>query len=291
MPPKIRKYDSGHEKRMKKKRAEALVESQRGSLNKFIIKEKKDSIEKNDVDIDAQIGIDILDNDNANEVPVENDNFDEMPVENDNLDEVPVENDNFDDVSENVHLSETYHFPDIYDPRTWDGLDSRMIDLLVKNGPKRDHSLIKGPKDNFSRRFTANLYNRVLSNGEKCDREWLVYSKELDRIFCFCCKIFKKGIGRGQLTNEGFSDWGHVGLRLKEHETSIDHVKNMTTWYELRLRFQKNETLDKTTQALIEKEKDHWKKVLHRVISIIKYLAKHNLAFRGSNGRLYQKSK
>lgn len=35
MPPKIRKYDSGHEKRMKKKRAEALVESQRRSLNKL----------------------------------------------------------------------------------------------------------------------------------------------------------------------------------------------------------------------------------------------------------------
>ena len=46
MPPKIRKYDSGHEKRMKKKRAEALVESQRGSLNKFIIKEKKTQLKK-----------------------------------------------------------------------------------------------------------------------------------------------------------------------------------------------------------------------------------------------------
>ncbi|WOG95352.1 hypothetical protein DCAR_0414667 [Daucus carota subsp. sativus] len=154
-----------------------------------------------------------------------------------------------------------------------------MIDLLVKNGPKRGHSLIKGPKDNFSRLFTTNLYTRVLSNIEKCDRDWFVYSKELDRIFYFCCKIFKKGIGRGQLTNEGFSNWGHVGLRLKEHETSIDHVKNMITCYELRLRFQKNETLDKTTQTLIEKEKYHRKKVLHRVISIIKYLAKHNLAF------------
>ena len=31
----------------------------------------------------------------------------------------------------------------------------------------------------------------------------------------------------GQLINEGFSDWGHVGIRLKEHETSMDHVKHM----------------------------------------------------------------
>lgn len=239
-----------------KKRAEALVESQRGSLNKLIIKEKKDLIENHDVDIDAQIGIEILDNEDPNDVFVENDNAYEVPAKNDNCDDVHIDNDD-DTLFENINLSETYHFPNIYDPRTWDGLNSKMIDLLVKNGPKRDHSLTKVPKDNFSRRFTANLYTRVLLNEEKCDRDWLVYWKELDRIFCFCCKIYKKGNGRGQLTNEDFSDWGHVGLRLKEHETSIDHVKNMTSWYELRLRFQKNQILDKTTQTLIEKEKDH----------------------------------
>ncbi|XP_021761137.1 zinc finger MYM-type protein 1-like [Chenopodium quinoa] len=223
--------------------------------------------------------------------------FDDVPSVNCNVDDVPIENDNnaenIDDMpsdNDNVDHRETSYVPNIYDPRVWDGLDSKMIDLLVKNGPKRDNSIVKGPKDKSSRRFTANLYTRFLSNGEKCDRDWLVYSKELDRVYCFCCKIFKKGMERGQLTNEGFLDWGHVGFRLKEHETSINPVKNMTTWYELRLRFQKNQTIDKTTQMLIEKEKDHWKKVMQRIISIVKFLAKHNLAFRGSNGKLYQKS-
>ena len=87
----------------------------------------------------------------------------------------------------------------------------------------------------------------------------LFIQKNLIEYFCFCCKIFKKGIGRGQLANDGFSDWAHIGERLKEHETGIEHVKNMSTWYELRLRLQKNETIDKTAQRLIEKEKDHWK--------------------------------
>ncbi|KAK2423848.1 zinc finger MYM-type protein [Trifolium repens] len=167
---------------------------------------------------------------------------------------------------------------------------SLMIDLLATKGPKRDLSIVKGPKDKTSRRFTANLYTRVLSNGEKCDRDWLVYSKELDRVFCFCCKIFRRGIGRGQLANEGFSDWGHVGERLKEHELGMEHINNMTTWYELRKRIQTFQTIDKTTQRLIEKEKEHWKGVLKRILSIVKFLAKHNLAFRGSNERLYQNS-
>ena len=80
---------------------------------------------------------------------------------------------------------------------------------------------------------------------------------ELDRVFCFCCKVFKTGIVRGQLTNEGFSDWVHIHERLKDHDISMEHVKNMTSWYELRLRLQKNQTIDKATQRLIEKEKDH----------------------------------
>jgi len=129
-----------------------------------------------------------------------------------------------------------------------------MIDLLVVEGPKRDFSVVNGPKDKFSRRFTSNLYTRVLANGEKCDRDWLVYSKELDKVFCFCCKVFKRGISKGRLTNEGFSDWSHVGGRLREHETCMEHIKNMVTWFQLRQRLQKNQTIDKTFQRIIEKE-------------------------------------
>ncbi|XP_050916612.1 uncharacterized protein LOC127131737 [Lathyrus oleraceus] len=63
-----------------------------------------------------------------------------------------------------------------------------MVDLLVAKGPKRDNSIVKGPRDKLNRRFTANLYTRALANGEM-----------------------------GQLANEGYSDWVHVGARIKEH--------------------------------------------------------------------------
>lgn len=64
----------------------------------------------------------------------------------------------------------------------------------------------------------------------------------------------------------------------------------MTTWYNLHLRFQKNETINKVARKQLEKEKDNWKKVLLRIISSVKFLAKHNLAFRGTNERIYQSS-
>ncbi|XP_050915557.1 uncharacterized protein LOC127130628 [Lathyrus oleraceus] len=222
-------------------------------------------------------------------VPIENDNLNSVPIENDNLDSAPIvdEVNNDDDADDDDDDNVDY---DIFDPRNWDRLQPKLIDLLVVKGSKRDNSIVKGPRDSLNRRFTANLYTRALTNGEVCDRDWLVYSKELDRVFCFCCKVFKNEIVRGQLANEGYSDWVYVGERIKEHELGMKHVKNMTTWYEYRKRLQKFQTIDKTTQRLIEKEKDHWKNVLKRVISIVKFLAKHNLAFRGSKGKLYEDS-
>ena len=160
----------------------------------------------------------------------------------------------------------------------------------MQKGPKRDSSIQHGKKDKLSRRFSAVSYTRVLSNGEKCDREWLVYSKDLDKVFCFCCKLLRKGLVRGQLANEGFSDWAHLGHRLKEHETSREHVTNMTTCYDLRLMLEKNQTIDKVAQRELEKEKEHWRKVLLRILLIVKFLAEHNIAFRGSNSKLYQES-
>jgi hypothetical protein len=64
----------------------------------------------------------------------------------------------------------------------------------------------------------------------------------------------------------------------------------MATWYDLRLRFDKNQTIDKVAQRELEKEKEHWRKVLFKIIMIVKFLAKHNLAFRGTNCKLYQDS-
>ena len=73
-----------------------------------------------------------------------------------------------------------------------------------------------GPHDALGRHFFTTLYIRTLSNMEKCDREWLVYSKELDKIFCFCCKVFKTGAMRGALPNEGYVDWHHVTTSLQK---------------------------------------------------------------------------
>ena len=90
------------------------------------------------------------------------------------------------------------------------------------------------------------------------------------------------------MANEGFRDWKHLNDRLRSHETSNDHIINMTTWIDLQNRLKKKETIDKHIQEKINQEKEHWKNLLQRIIAAVKYLAKHNLAFHGKSERIYQ---
>ncbi|TXG67053.1 hypothetical protein EZV62_008328 [Acer yangbiense] len=90
------------------------------------------------------------------------------------------------------------------------------------------------------------------------------------------------------LAHEGLNDWKHLSESLREHESSIEHITNMSTWIDLQIRLEKNETIDKNVREKITKEKNRWKEVLVRTIAVVKYLAKHNLAFHGTNEKIYK---
>jgi len=57
LPPKIRKFESGAEKRRKKKKEAELIESQTGALDKFIVKETQLGIDDNSIPIDLQYNL------------------------------------------------------------------------------------------------------------------------------------------------------------------------------------------------------------------------------------------
>ncbi|XP_076892293.1 uncharacterized protein LOC143543987 [Bidens hawaiensis] len=179
---------------------------------------------------------------------------------------------------------------DIFDPRNWDTLNPYMINILVEKGPKRDKTIHKGPVNSIGRRFSSSMYTRRLSDGETCDRVWLVYSKEVDKLFCFCSKLFRKGKPKGGLDSDGFANWKHSTIRLKDHELSIKHLKNMKQWFEMRKRLKCKETIDKVAYEQFKKERDYWREVIFRILSLVKFPAKNGIAFRGSYEKLYQKS-
>jgi hypothetical protein len=79
-------------------------------------------------------------------------------------------------------------------------IDTKLRDLLIENGLICIN--IDFPKTENSGYFSSTYYIQKLSNGEQHNRKWLVYSTELDRVFCFCCKLFNSKPNRMQLNNE-----------------------------------------------------------------------------------------
>ncbi|KAI8558687.1 hypothetical protein RHMOL_Rhmol04G0116100 [Rhododendron molle] len=98
---------------------------------------------------------------------------------------------------------------------------------------------------------------------------------------------FKEEGNKTQLATAGFRDWGNLVRRITSHETSYEHLSCMRKWIELETRFQKIETIDKSIQEQINKEKEHWRGVLLRIIPVVRKLAKQNQAFRGENEKIY----
>ncbi|XP_058776766.1 uncharacterized protein LOC131651116 [Vicia villosa] len=177
----------------------------------------------------------------------------------------------------------------IYDPSQWITIDTNLRDLLVK----KDHIKVTNidfPKDAYARHFSSSLYIQQLSNGEKRERRWLVYSQNWDKVFCFCCKLFNALPSTSKLAHEDSNDWRNISAKLKSRETSNDHIVNMSLWIDLEMRLLKHKTIDKNVQERINREREHWRNLLLKIIAVVKTLGKNNLAFRGTNEKIYQES-
>jgi hypothetical protein len=234
----------------------------------------------------------------------ENENREEVVVEQvnniDNREGIAGENETIvsvnrqDSIDSDTHenMEEVLEEPSqkkIYDPSQWTTIDTNLRDLLVENGPIKVTD-IDFPRDAYARRFCSSLYLQHMSNGEKHERRWLVYSQNLDKVFCFCCKLFKTLPSTSKLAHEGSNDWRNISAKLKSHEMSNEHIVNMSSWIDLEMRLLKNKTIDKHVQERINREREHWRNLLYRIIAVVKALGKNNLAFRGTNEKIYQEN-
>ncbi|XP_007529009.2 zinc finger MYM-type protein 5 isoform X1 [Erinaceus europaeus] len=148
------------------------------------------------------------------------------------------------------------------DPGTWPRLlNIKQRDILVENEPHqvRDFNF---PKDNTGRKFSEAYYTRMLPNGEKTTRSWLLYSVSKDSVFCLYCKLF--GEGKNQLKNEnGCKDWQHLSHILSKHEESEMHINNSVKYSKLKSDLKNSKTVEAAEHRLLVNERSDSVVLLH----------------------------
>ena len=234
-----------------------IKKSLRGALDKFVLRGENSH---HNVNINETFHNDISENVNL--------------VDDENVSEFLNNNVNEDDEANPCNVMQDDENT-ILPLGSFDNIDNKLRDTIVKKGPIRESNL-DFPLDVNNMHFSYSYFARKLSNGEISDRKWLVYSKSVDKVFSFCCKLFKFANNRNLLANEGLRDWQHISERLKKHETSAEHMTNKNTWNELRERLKKSQTIDKTLQEIM-KRKMRMRHVFFRIFCAIKCLFIDNM--------------
>jgi hypothetical protein len=84
--------------------------------------------------------------------------------------------------------------PDIFDQRYWDSLGPEQIDILAEKGPRRDLSIQKGPKDKYSRRFSALFYKMIYQMGSIVIEIGLFIQRNLIEFFALVVNYLQRSI-------------------------------------------------------------------------------------------------
>jgi hypothetical protein len=114
------------------------------------------------------------------------------------------------------------------------------------------------------RRFSVQFYYKTTNTGLRLPRTWICYSVILDCTYCETCWLFADRKKNNFKINwiSGINDWHHIGEKIGTHEISQQHIQAT----EVRVRWLKNETIDKHMEDKIVKEASFWRSVLIRLI-------------------------
>ncbi|KAL4098032.1 hypothetical protein QTP88_022704 [Uroleucon formosanum] len=181
------------------------------------------------------------------------------------------------------------HSIDYNNPPSWVHMTDDLRITLILHGPDQGKSIdFRSIQTKDGRRFLPHWFKKQLPNSETIDRNWLIYSKNKNALFCFPCCLFEYRQSQIPLIanrQEGFSDWKNIN-RIEDHETSPDHRKYFVQWKTLEARLKNSQSIDKSLQNAIFLEKERWRHILRAILNSILFCAKNNLALRGSTSEI-----
>jgi hypothetical protein len=201
-----KKYLSRAQKRNKRKQENQFIESQKGAIHRFFSTPTSVDCDPSDNSVVDGTHDDGHEQNLIEGVLIESATGENMDGGEQNLNAENHVSDNDDGDGEESLL-------EIFDPRTRDKLDNKRRDILIEKGIMRELDL-QFPIDNLGIHFSYTFYDRKLSNSEVIDRKWLVYSNHVDKVYYFCCRLFKSNETNTLLAHDGLRDWKHFSVRL-----------------------------------------------------------------------------
>jgi len=159
------------------------------------------------------------------------------------------------------------------DPGLWPDIISHdFLTQIIDHGVPNQIMNFNFPLDSNNRCFSTALYTRTMANGEKLSRNWLIYSKSKNAVFCFSCSLYKRNENKFS-SSSGYSDWSNIHRVVKDHEQTKKHLEAFKSWQLFANRMSSQHTIDFHNEKLLNIEQTHWRNVFKRLILIIKYLA------------------
>ena len=132
---------------------------------------------------------------------------------------------------------------------------------------------------NQYRYYSVKYFQKVMNNGEKCDRKWLMFSEFTGCVFCYVCKLFSTDYDN-VFVKSGFYNWKKAKQTIFGHENSKEHIQCMIKWIEF---IKQNTHVDEYMVSQIKRVFNYWSAILNRIVAVIRFLAGRGLAFRGHN--------
>lgn len=177
------------------------------------------------------------------------------------------------------------------DPFTWpDVLSASFREKIAKSGLPPTPNPGKIYPSHGGRSFQLSYFYGIHTSGANYKRDWLIYSDSSDSVYCLFCAIFNRNANSFCAIGRGYSEWKNIKRDLGAHETTFKHYSAFKDWHELCKRLELNKTINAEQMKLLNKETDHWKEVIMRLVASVQYLAQQSLAFRGISDKLYEKN-
>lgn len=152
-------------------------------------------------------------------------------------------------------------------------------DIKKKGRPKPDLKIIQAStsrKNSYQRKFNQEIYTK---------NDWICGCETSNALFCFPCLLFGED---NSWTKTGVNDLGHLPEKIKKHESSDKHLRNVINLAMLG-KVNIAAQLSEGYKLSIMKHNEEVQKnreILSKIIDCIKFCGKYELALCGHNERL-----